>query len=115
MTSFDKWLTTQPENEVFFEVLYENMMDEDGIYTGPIDEWVCVGCNDPIGMTMMEDSDKNPSAWLDWTDCWESDLTGKLYCEACRFNRDLAVFDNDNEEGCGKWGCKDCYPGEDEE
>lgn len=20
-----------------------------------------------------------------------------------------------NDEGCGKWGCKECYPGEDEE
>lgn len=30
------------------------------------------------------------------------------------FNHDpLAV--NDEEEGCGKWGCKDCYPDEEDE
>jgi len=109
MTPFDRWLTTQPDNSVLKQVDCGEYEDDEGDYVGPVDEWKCDSCRDYIGAILV-DTEDGP-AYVKWIDCWQDEEYDKLYCEGCAFAGD----EPDNDEGCGKWGCKECYPGEDEE
>lgn len=34
------------------------------------------------------------------------------HCEECGQEQDDCTCNDEPPEGCGKWGCKDCYPDE---
>lgn len=108
MTPFDRWLTTEPEPLVIKEVDYHDYMDEDGQYRGPVDKWTCVWCKEPIGMMMHEDPFN-----LEWLQCWEVVESDVKYCDPC-YAAGVPDIDEAND-GCGKWGCKECYPERDGE
>lgn len=72
-TSYDTWLSTQPDNGLI-RIESPNPVGDDDY---PVDEWACRVCAKPVGYYLSGDHGGG------WADCWLIDGLDEFICDDC--------------------------------